>query len=351
MTPPSLHERPPLILGAAGFLGLNLVDHLMARGESPLCAHRVRTNTLPLRRKNADRVLVDLDDTTALARAMEGRVVYHLAGHYPRDARTPHHTMSRAMRELELVLDAAALARVPRLVYVSSTATVRSHPDRASDESDVFTERPNLGVYHDTKWLMEDRALREDRFDVRVVCPGACLGPFDLRVGTSGLIIALANGFDPPHPDGVVNLVDVRDVARALAIVGTHESPPRRLLVAGHDVLLHDFLEDLAVRFRVKRPSPPLGAEAAIAFADQEEQRVAGTPERARLPREIVDLILHGTPLDTTLARSLIGAFTPLSDTLAAVETFARKLNLIPTLSYFTHAGPASPSREHPGIR
>lgn len=320
----------PLVLGAAGFLGLNLVDHLTALGQRPLCAHRVRTNTLPLRRRGADRVLIELDDTDTLARTMEGRVVYHLAGHYPRDARTPHHTMSRALRELELVLDAAARAQVPRLVYVSSTATVAPHPDRASDESDIFTSRPDLGVYHDTKWLMEQRALAEDRLDVRVVCPGACLGPFDLRVGTSGLIIALANGMDPPHPDGVVNLVDVRDVAKTLAIIAHHPNPPRRLLVAGHDVFVHDFLEDLAVRFRVKRPSRPLSTAEAIAFADAEEARVAGTPDRARLAREIVDLIVHGTPLDTSLARSLIGEFTPLSDTLGAVESFARRLNLIP---------------------
>lgn len=330
-------QPAPLVLGAAGFLGLNLVDLLTARGERPLCAHRQRTNTLPLRRRGADRILLDLEDPDALRRAMEGRLVYHLAGHYPRDARTPHHTESRALRELELVLDAAADAGIPRLVYVSSTATVQRHPDRPSDERDVFPTRPGLGVYHDTKWLMEQRALAETRLDLVTVCPGACLGPWDLRVGTSALVIALANGIDPPHPDGIVNLVDVRDVALALAALAHHRAPPRRLLVAAHDVSLHALLVDLADRFHTARPSPPLSPAEAIALADAEEARVVGTPERARLAREIVDLIVHGTHLDTSLARALIGGFRPLDDTLASLEHFARRLRLIPTP---THPAP-----------
>ena len=320
----------PLVLGAAGFLGLNLVDTLLAGGERPLCAHRLRTNTLPLRRRGVDRVLIDLDEPDTLTDAMAGRIVYHLAGHYPRDARTPNFTASRALRELDTVLDAAAHAGVARLVYVSSTATAAPRPHRASNEADVFTHRPGLGVYHDTKWLMEQRVLAEDRFDVAVVCPGACLGPWDLRVGTTALVIAMARGDDPPHPDGVVNLVDVRDVARALTLIGAHPAPPRRMLVAAHDVHVHGFLEDLAVRFCVKRPSPPLSAAAAIALADREEERVAGTPDRALVAREIVDLIIHGTPLDTSLARALLGGFTPLSDTLEALEQFARRMHFIP---------------------
>lgn len=324
----------PLILGASGFLGLNLVDTLISHGTPPLCAHRLRTNTLPLRRRGVERILIDFADPESLVRAMKGRVVYHLAGHYPRDARTPHHTLSRALSELEHILDAAASAEVERLVYVSSTATVAAHPDRASCESDVYLSPPGFGVYHDTKWHMEQRVLAENRFDVRVVCPGACLGPWDLRVGTTALVIATARGDDPPHPDGIVNLVDVRDVARALHHVATRPSP-RRLIVAAHDLHLQSLLEDLAVRFRVRRPSPPLTAKASISLADREEARVAGTPERALLAREIVDLIIHGTPLDASLARDLIGPFTPLSETLAALEQFARRLNLIPYLPSF----------------
>ncbi|MCC6620827.1 MAG: NAD(P)H-binding protein [Deltaproteobacteria bacterium] len=322
-----------LILGATGFLGLNLLDELIAAGQAPRCGHRARSNTIPLRRRGVPRVIADCAERDSIARACDGvDVVYHLAGHYPRHALDPEATLERATRELDNVIEGAVAAGVRRLVYVSSTATVARRADgRPATEADAFPARPGLGAYHDAKWAMEARALAEDRLEIVVVCPGACLGPWDLRLGTSALVIATARHLDPPHPDGVVNLVDARDVARLLAAVGPHPSPPRRVLVTAHDVGLHAFLGELAAHFGAPRPRAPLSADAAVALADAEERRVAGTPERPAIAREIVDLVVHGGPIDASLARALLpGGFRPLAETLAEVERFARRMRLIP---------------------
>ncbi|MFO0749703.1 MAG: NAD-dependent epimerase/dehydratase family protein [Myxococcota bacterium] len=322
-----------LVLGAAGFLGLNLVDALLADGQTPRCAHRARTNTIPLRRRGVPRVSADCADVAQLTDACRDvDVVYHLAGHYPRDGRTPAATRERAVRELDNVLDAAARSGVRRVVYVSSTATVARRDDgRPSSESDVFAALPGLGAYHDAKWAMEARAAAEDRLEVVVACPGACIGPWDLRIGTSALVIATARGDDPPHPDGVVSLVDARDVARLLVVLGAAATPPRRVLIASRTVGLHALLGELAHHFGVRPPRAPLAPDAAIAFADAEEARVAGTPARALLAREIVDLVLHGAAIDARLAGGLLpGGFTPFADTLAEVTRFARRMRFIP---------------------
>lgn len=332
---------PPLVLGAAGFLGLNLVDALLAFGHTPLCAHRASSNTLPLRRKKLPRVVVDFADAASLNSAMDGiEVVYHLAGHYPRDARTPNTSLSRGLTELEQVLDAAAHSGVRRLIYVSSTATVAPNPDHPSTEADTFpadTDLAALGVYHHVKIAMERRALAEDRLEVVVACPGACIGAWDLRVGTSALVLQTALHRDPPHPDGWVNTVDVRDVAESLITLAHHPEPPRRTLIAAEDFRLQDLLVRLARRYGAPPPSPALSAEAAIALADAEEARVAGTPARAQLAREIVDLVLHAQPLDTTLIRSLLGReLRPLEVSLDAHDAFARRLRLLPPLPFAT---------------
>ncbi|MBL8786179.1 MAG: NAD-dependent epimerase/dehydratase family protein [Deltaproteobacteria bacterium] len=327
-----------LVLGAAGFLGLNLVDALVARGELPRCAHRATTNTLPLRRRELPRlprVIVDVRDPRSLVAAMgDIDVVYHVAGHYPRDARAPAASLARALTELDAILDAAATARVPRLVYVSSTATVAPSARGPSTEADVYppgTDLAALGVYHTVKIALERRALAESRLDVPILCPGACIGAWDLRVGTSALIVQTALGADPPHPDGWVNLVDVRDVADLLVVLGTHPSPPRRTLVSALDLRLHDLLTLLAARYGTRPPSPPLTPQAAIALADAEEARVHGTPHRARLAREIVDLVLHAHPIDARLARSLLGrAPRSLDDALDTFDAFARRLHILP---------------------
>lgn len=325
----------PFVLGAAGFLGVNLVDALLAAGHMPRCGHRRRTNLIPLRRRDVPLALADLDQPDTLASALAGAdVVFHLAGHYPRHGLDPEAAVTRARRELTALLDAAAAADVARLVYVSSTATVARRADgQPSTEADVFAEPPGFGAYHDAKWAMERLALAERRLDVVVACPGACLGPWDLRVGTSALLVATARGLDAPHPDGWVSPVDVRDVARALVRLGELSAPPRRVLLAGPSVRLQALLELLSARYRVEPPTPALSDIAAVAFANAEERRVAGTAERAGLAREIADLVIHGAPIDARLGATLLApaGYRPLSDTLDAFDAFARRMRLIPT--------------------
>lgn len=314
-------------------MGLNAVDAFIAHGEIPRCGRRARSNAIPLRRRKVPTVIADIDDPPTLARAFEGaRVVVHAAGHYPRDSRHPDETLARARREITAVLDAAAQAGVARLVYVSSTATVRPRPDgRPSTEADVYPRAPGIGPYHDAKWLMEQAALAERRLEVVVACPAACLGPWDLRVGTSALLVATARGQRPAHPDGPIALIDARDVGRALVRLATMPAPPRRVLLASHLTRLHDLLGALARRYRVAPPPAPLSDAQALAFADAEEERVAGTPERPRLPREIVDLVIHGVHIDAGLGASLVDhAWTPLGQTLDAFDGWARRLAIVP---------------------
>lgn len=321
------------ILGASGFLGLNLIDVMVAAGVSPRCLHRPRGNLIPLKRRGVERVAIDLEDPATLVPALAGNdVCVHLAGHYPRDSRTPEATLARGRKQTQTVLDAAAEAGVKRFIYVSSTATVAPRADGSpSTEADVYPHAPGFGTYHDLKWAMEACVLAERRFEVLVACPGACIGPWDLKVGTSALLVGMAHDRCPPHPDGTVALVDARDVGRALFALTTHPHPPRRVLLAGRTTRLQTLLTELAHHYGVALPSAPLAPEAACALADAEEARVAGTPERAAIAREIVDLVIHGVPVDASLATATLGLqWTPFSETLAAFDTWAARMRIIP---------------------
>ncbi len=322
----------PLVLGAAGFLGLNLVDAMKAAGVEPKCGRRRRTNVLALRSRRVEMVTADLDDVDGLVEAMAGcKVVVHAAGYYPRLSLNRESALELGLRQTRNALDAAHRAGVERFVYVSSTATVASARGGASTEADVFGTSPGHGVYHDLKWAMEQVALDEDRFEVVVACPGACLGPWDLRVGTSAIIVATARGLDPPHPDGLVNAVDVRDVAQALLRLTTMEAPPRRILLSGSDQPLQPLLEQLSGRYGVGRPSPAISVEQACALSDAEETRCAEDGGRPALSREIVDLLIHSVPIDTAYAEATLGmCWTPLTATLDAFDDWARRFKIIP---------------------
>ncbi|GMU62503.1 MAG: hypothetical protein AMXMBFR34_42660 [Myxococcaceae bacterium] len=324
----------PVVLGAAGFLGLNLVDALQAEGVEPRCARRKRTNVLALRQRKVPMVHADLDEPAQLEAAFaHADVVFHLAGHYPRLSLHPDAARATGLRQLDNVLDAAAKAGVRRVVYVSSTATVAPAPGGGpSSEAHVYDDAPHHGTYHQLKWHMEARALREERLEVLVACPSACLGPWDLRVGTSALLVATARGLDVPHPDGFVAWVDARDVALGLVRLGQHPSPARRVILSGGGMQLQPLLEELARRYEVAPPSAPLSAAAALAFCDAEERRAEEEGGRPALARELADLIIHGVPLDAALARRTLGlSFRPLSTTLDAFDDWARRVRILPS--------------------
>lgn len=328
-----------LVLGAAGFLGVNLVDALVASGEAPRCGRRARTNVLALRQRKVPLVLADFDQPETLVEAMRGvDVVYHLGAHYPRLSVDPEGERRLGLTRLEHVLDAAARAGVRRLVFVSSTATVAQRSDGApSSEADRFETCPTLGTYHDLKWHLEARAAEEHRFEVSIACPGACLGPWDLRVGTSAMLVALARGLEVPYPDGVVSWVDVRDVARGLVAMGSLPRPPSRVLLAAESLRLRALLATAAAFYGVPAPRPLADADA-LALADAEEHRASQGGPRPMLARELVDLILHGPVIDSGLATRALGvSWRPLSQTLADFDAWARRVRLVP-----------SPKSDHP---
>ena len=321
-----------LVLGAAGFLGVNLVDGLQAIGVNPVCGRRRRTNIIPLRSRGVSLVPADLDSPGELLAAMRGHhVVFHLAGHYPRTALHADADLETGLSRTQNVLHAAAQAGVRRLVFVSSTATVAIAPGRPSTEADTFDRPPGYGVYHDLKWHLEAMVLAERRLECVVVCPGACIGAWDLRVGTSAILVATALGLRPPHADGWVPLVDVQDVARALCRMAVMARPPPRVLLVGHNLRLAPLLAQLSRRYRVAAPVAPLEPEAARALADTAERLAEASGKRAQLSREIVDLVVHGAQIDSSLGRTVLGApFAALETTLDRFDTFARRMRFIP---------------------
>lgn len=319
-----------LLLGAGGFLGLNLFDALRDAGWEPQCGVRRRAVRGALRRRNAQTVFADLDDPDSLDAAMAGRsVVFHAAGHYPANSLDPVGSLARGLRQTRAVLDAAARTGVRRLVYLSTIATA-APASRSSTEADVFSRPPGFGLYHDLKWAMEQEVLSEDRFEVAVACPGACLGPWDLRVGTSSLIVAVARGWPLAVPQGIVNLVDARDVALAAVRLGRMAIPPRRVLLAEGDYPMGSLMQRLARRYGALCPTV-ISASAARTLADAEERRCQHERGRPALVRELVDLIVHGVSVDTSLSRNALGLrYRPLADTLDAYDAWARAHHILP---------------------
>lgn len=326
--------RRALVIGGTGFVGLNLVDALVARGVETRVTRRRRSITAFVRSRPVELVEADLGDVDSLVRAMRGvDVVFLAAGHYPRYSLDRDAALRTGVQQVRHACEAALRAGVERLVFTSSTGALAQAPaGRPADERDVPAEMPADSVYRAVKWALErevEAAVARGLPAVTVI-PAGCVGPWDVRCGTGGILVGTVRGLLPWYVDGTVNLVDVGDVATAHVRAACAE-PGSRYCVAGHTVSMHSLLELLVRRYGGRMPPERLSADAGRARADAEERAAAPTRARVPMPRELVDLVAAGQPVSSERARRELGIrFASLEEALDRAHEWFRRYRYLP---------------------
>lgn len=219
--------RKWLVTGGAGFLGINLVRHLLARGQRV-----VSFDIAEFDHPERDRVVciqADVRDRAALDHAMAGvDVVVHGAAALPLYSKEDIYTTD--VVGTRNTVEAALAAGVPRFVHVSSTAVYGipdHHPVREDDRL------VGVGPYGEAKIEAERicEAARSDSFCVAILRPKSFIGPE--RLGVFALLYDWASsgrGF-PVLGSGrnLYQYLDVEDLCDAIWLCAT--LPPDR---AGH---------------------------------------------------------------------------------------------------------------------
>jgi dihydroflavonol-4-reductase len=302
-----------LVIGGTGFIGLNVVDALLATGAHVRVTRRKQTATILLRGRPVELVEGSLQDPEKLRRAMLGCDAVFLCGaYYPRYSLDLDAAMAEGVAGVRHACDAALAASVPRFVYTSTIATLARAPEgRPADERDVAAEMPHGSVYRAVKWAMEREVESARRRGLQAVTlmPAGCIGPWDVRLGTGSVLVGVVRGLLPWWVDGTVNLVDVQDVARA-HVAAAAPTPSERYCLAGHDVRVGWLLRHVAARFGGRVPDRQLTPDEARAQADEDERRAAPRRERVPVPRELVDLAATGQPVSSARAHAELG-FVP----------------------------------------
>ncbi len=326
-----------LVIGGTGFVGLNIVDALLAAGADVRVSRRKQSITVLVRRRKVDLVEASLDDVDKLREAMNGCDVVYLAGaHYPRYSLDLASTLEEGLRGVRNACQAALEAKVPRFVYTSTIATVGPAPDgRDADERDVPASAPTGSVYRAVKWEMErevDRA-RSAGLSAVTLMPGGCIGPGDLRLGTASILVGVVRGLLPWRVDGIVNLIDVGDVARA-HVAAASPTPHDHYALAGHTIRVPSLLRRIAKRYGGVVPELELTADEARARALDDEREAAPKKERVAIPRELVDMATHGQRVSNARAEAELGlSLTPLDDALDRSHAFLSRFGFVPPLA------------------
>jgi dihydroflavonol-4-reductase len=247
-----MSERIAFVTGASGFVGAAVVRRLLAEGWRVRGLVRATSDRRNLAGLDVDVIVGDVTDTASLAPAVQGcAAVFHVAADYRLWVRDPKPMYRANVLGSLNVLEAAAAAKVPRMVYTSSVAVLGIRPDRLpADEATPVAEGQMIGHYKRSKYLAE-RAVRARAdalgYPLVTVNPSTPIGPGDIKPTPTGrILLDAAAGRMPAYVDTGLNLVHVDDVAAGHLLAHAAGVPGERYILGGEDFTLRAILEQVA---------------------------------------------------------------------------------------------------------
>jgi dihydroflavonol-4-reductase len=240
-----------LVTGGAGFIGSQLVQLLVERGEAVRVFDLAGAAAAHLPLDRIELIRGDICNRSTVEKAVKGcKDVYHLAGN-------PNLWVQQRSRFRQVnyegavkVIEAALAAGVRRVLHTSTESILTR-----ARQSDVITEEQHityddaLGPYCRSKYLAERHALRLGRAGapVIVVNPTLPVGPGDRgRSPPTQMMLDFCRGKRREYVDADLNLIDVRDVAEGMIRALEHGRPGRRYLLGNENLSILTVFQILA---------------------------------------------------------------------------------------------------------
>jgi nucleoside-diphosphate-sugar epimerase len=208
-----------LITGGAGFLGINLARHLLARGHKVVTLD-IADFTYP-ERSQITEIKGDIRDKSMVDQAMAGvDIVIHTAAALP--LYTPEDIYTTDIDGSRNVLQSAFEHQVERCIHISSTAVYGIPDHHPLFETDKMQ---GVGPYGEAKVLVEEicQAYRDKGMCVPIIRPKSFVGPE--RLGVFALFYDWAkDGKNFPvlgSGNNRYQLLDVEDLCDAIYLTAT----------------------------------------------------------------------------------------------------------------------------------
>lgn len=228
------------LTGGSGFIGRNLIALLRSRGGSVVCLCRREP---PSTDDDVVWLRGDLAEPAGrLASKMEGcDAVLHMAARISFDRADRSELVRVNADGTERVLEAARMARVAKVVVVSSACTIglSANADEVLDESAPFDPRlARRNSYLHSKHIAEMHALAaaERGQHVVIVNPTTVFGGGDRTMNSGTLIRQVAQARVIPVPPGGSNVVGVKDVASGILAAAERGVSGRRYILGGENL-------------------------------------------------------------------------------------------------------------------
>jgi nucleoside-diphosphate-sugar epimerase len=311
-----------LVTGASGLVGSHTVAALRASGHEVRAfvrePARLARALAPLGVAGVESARGDVADRGAVEKALFGcQAVVHAAALVRLDRGSADEVERINVGGARNVLETALEAGLDPVVHVSSLSALFP-PAGAVLDVEEPVKHPR-GPYAGSKSRAERiaRDLQAAGHPLVVVYPGGVWGPHQPSVGEGiGAVLHFVRlGFIPITPGGMP-VIDVRDLASALAATLQPGRGPRRYMAGGH--LLHTReLRDLLARLTGRRfwslrvPGPALGLAGRLGDLAAR----AGWP--TGVTREAMSTLARAVPSDDSrLERELGVTLRPVEETL-----------------------------------
>lgn len=244
------------VTGATGLLGSFIVQRLRDSGIPFVGIKRDTTNVKP-ELANVNWREADLLDMAALENALQGvNTVIHtaaLVSFNPSDKERLHKVNVEGTRN---IVNTCLSTGVSRLVHISSVAALGRQKGLTIINEDSKWIDSNLNSdYAESKYLAELEVYRgkEEGLQIDILNPSVILSRSDWNRSSSQLFryVWKEKAF---YADGVINYVDVRDVAELVYKLINRKSSGGRYIASAGSVQIIEFLTGIAVLFKKKAP-------------------------------------------------------------------------------------------------
>lgn len=250
-----------LVTGASGLLGSHVVCRLLMDGHHVTAMVRPESN-ISLLQSVLQQIQLEslhLHDLIPLQGLVDqADVVVHCAGLVSFSPHRKAQLYESNVKGTAVICHALSQKPNKKLIHISSVAALGRAPGLSViDENNQWEDNTENSYYASTKYWAELEVYRAiaEGLQAIVLCPSIIISPSDFD-RSSGKLIGYVWNENPFYPKGLVNVVDVRDVAEAVALcIKNRANTGARYILNAHTMSYRQLLNALAKSLHKKPPS------------------------------------------------------------------------------------------------
>ncbi len=311
-----------LVLGATGHIGAHIVRALLNEGHEVRAAYRTERFLHVLQGLPVERIHVDLDTLNGLGEALDGcDWIFHAGAYYPASGERRDAAAARGVETTRRVLDRIRKAKPARLIFTSSSSTIRHVTGRLANEQDAepWPISESRSRYAAVKIAIEREVERffQEGLPVVMTNPSVCFGEYDARPFSGRAILAIARYRLPCYVEKSFDAIYTGDVGIGHVRAAERGRLGERYLLTYRRISVREFAGIIAKAIGVRPPCVRVPYGAVLAAATISEWIAAIAGREPLLPRQVIQAGREGEGLDGTKALRELGLpQTPIDEAI-----------------------------------